>query len=96
MRPFLKLSRIYQTHSTLILRKLQPSNSSNPRFCKKIFDLVAAAQRLLTLEELCEATSVKPGETAWDASKVVNNMLKSLLDSCGSLVAVDDCSPHAS
>ena len=73
-----------------ILRRLQKSNIANPNLCKKVFDLVAAAQRPLTLEELREAVSVVPGETAWDASKLVNNMLKSLLDSCGSLVAVDE------
>lgn len=31
-----------------ILRKLQHSNAADPVFCKKIFDLVAAAQRPLT------------------------------------------------
>ncbi|MCJ1268814.1 hypothetical protein MMC22_008702, partial [Lobaria immixta] len=72
-----------------ILRKLQSSNADS-RFCEKIFGLLAAAQRPLNLEELCEATSVTPGETTWDASKLVNDMLKSLLDSCGSLVVVDE------
>ena len=73
-----------------ILRKLQHSNATAPRFCRKIFDLVAAAQRPLTLEELREAVSVKPGETTWDTSKLVNDMLRVLSDSCGSLVAVDE------
>lgn len=51
---------------------------------------MAAAQRPLTLEELREAVSIRPGETSWDASKIVNDMLRSLLDSCGSLVAIDE------
>ena len=73
-----------------ILRKLQHSDTADSRFCKKIFDVVAAAQRPLTLEELREAVSVEPGETKWDASKLVNDMLKSLLESCGSLLDVDE------
>ena len=73
-----------------ILRKLQYSDTADPLFCRKIFDLLAAAQRPLTLEELREAISVEPGETKWDVSNVVNDMLKTLLDSCGSLVAVDE------
>ena len=73
-----------------VLRKLQRSNNTDPHFCKRIFDLLAAAQRPLTLEELREAVSIEPCETKWDASKRVNEMLKLLLDSCGSLVAVDE------
>ncbi|MCJ1269568.1 hypothetical protein MMC22_009460 [Lobaria immixta] len=73
-----------------ILRKLQHSDTADPHFCKNTFDLVAAAQRPLTLEELREAISIEPGETAWDASKLVNDAFKSLLDSCGSLIDVDE------
>ena len=73
-----------------ILQKLQHSNTADPHFSKKVFDLVAAAQRPLTVEELREAVSVEPGEEKWDASKLVNEMLKSLLDCCGSLVNVDE------
>ena len=73
-----------------ILRKLQHSNTADPYFCKKIFDIVAAAQRPLTLEELREVASVDPGRTEWDASKLVNEILKSLLGSCGSLMTVDE------
>ena len=73
-----------------ILRKLHYSNNTDPPLCRKIFDLVATAQRPLTLEQLHEAVSVKPGEIAWDASKPVDHMLKSLLDCCGSLLVVDE------
>ena len=73
-----------------VLRKLQYSNAADSLFCIRIFNLVAAAQRPLSLEELREAVSVKPGETLWDASMLVNDMLRSLLDSCGSLVAIDE------
>ena len=73
-----------------ILRKLQHSDAADPHFCKKIFDILASAQRPLTLEELREAVSVEPGETIWDVSQLVNDMLKLLLDSCGSLVNIDE------
>ena len=73
-----------------ILRKLQHSNSADPYFCKRIFYLVVAARRPLTLEELREAVSVEPGKTIWDASKLINEILKSLLDSCGSLMTIDE------
>lgn len=75
---------------TRILRNLQQSNVADPRFCKKIINLVAAAQRPFTLEELCEAVGVEPGKTLWHASKLVNDMLRLLLDSFGSLIAVDE------
>lgn len=51
---------------------------------------MTAAQRPLTLEELREAVSIKPGETSWDASQLVNDMLSTLLDSCGSLVMIEE------
>ncbi|MCJ1461962.1 hypothetical protein MMC07_000562 [Pseudocyphellaria aurata] len=73
-----------------ILRKLQHSDAADPQFSRKIFNMLAAAQRPLTLEELREAVSIRPGVTSWDASKIVNDMLRSLLDSCGSLVAIDE------
>ncbi|MCJ1463915.1 hypothetical protein MMC07_002524 [Pseudocyphellaria aurata] len=73
-----------------ILRKLELSNSADPGFCKKIFGLMAAAQRPLTLEELREAVSVEPGETSWDTGSLINDMLQSLFVSCGSLLVVDE------
>ena len=73
-----------------ILRKLERSSAGDPRFCKAVLDLVAAAQRPLTLEEFCEAVSVEPGETSWDAGKLVNDMLRSLSGCCGSLVTIDE------
>ncbi|MCJ1463906.1 hypothetical protein MMC07_002515 [Pseudocyphellaria aurata] len=73
-----------------ILRKLQQSNATDLPFCRKIFDLIAIAQRPLTLEELREAVSVRPGDTSWNASNMVNDMLRLILHSCGSLVSVDE------
>jgi ankyrin repeat protein len=72
-----------------ILRKLEQIKAADPRLCKRIFELVAAAQRPLTLEELRDAISVVPGETAWNVQKLVNDMHKTL-DCCGSLLVVDE------
>ena len=72
-----------------ILEKLSSSKTSDPILCKKIFDLVAAALRPLTLEELREAISVEPGDTIWDLKKLANNMLK-VIGCCGSLLVIDE------
>jgi ankyrin repeat protein len=55
----------------------------------KVFNIVAAAQRPLTLAELREAISVEPGETPWDSTKAANDMFK-LIQCCGSLLVVDE------
>lgn len=47
-------------------------------------------RRPLTLEGLGEAVSVEPDITKWGVSKLVDDILKSLLDSCSSLIAVDE------
>ena len=51
----------------------------------KIFKVVAAARRPLTLDELGEAISIIPGDTSWDSGKIVNDVWKSL-ESCGSFI----------
>ena len=50
---------------------------------------MVAARRPLTVEEIREALSVEPGEKAWNADKLINNMQK-VLDCCGSLVIIDE------
>lgn len=72
-----------------ILRRLQHSVFADPRLGKKIFEIVAAAQRPLTLDELGEAISITPGDTGWNRSRLVNDVLKSL-ESCGSFIVVDE------
>ncbi|MCJ1396289.1 hypothetical protein MMC18_009178 [Xylographa bjoerkii] len=72
-----------------ILRKLEHSQYADRAFCRKVYDLIAAAQRPLTLGELQEAVSIEPGVTLWNPERLVNNMLKSLR-CCGSLIAVDE------
>ena len=72
-----------------ILRRLRDSASTDPLTGKKIFEIVSAARRPLTLEELREAISIEPGDTNWTTARLVNDMMKAL-DCCGSLVVVDE------
>lgn len=72
-----------------ILRRLRDSGSTDPHTGKTIFEIVSAARRPLNVEELREAISIEPGRTTWDASKLVNDVIKSL-DSCGSLIVIDE------
>lgn len=72
-----------------ILGRLQHSAFTDPSLGRKIFEIVAAAQRPLTVNELEEAISITPGDTEWNQSKLVNNILKSL-ESCGSFIVVDE------
>ena len=72
-----------------ILHRLQHLTFADPSLGRKIFEIVAAAQRPLTLDELGEAISITPGDTSWDRSKLINDVLRSL-ESCGSLLVVDE------
>jgi hypothetical protein len=59
------------------------------KFSAKLFRIVAAARRPLTLDELREAVSVEPGETAWNPDQLVNDTQK-LVKCCGSLLVIDE------
>lgn len=72
-----------------ILHRLQRSDSADTRRARLIFELITAAQRPLTLDELREAISITPGDISWDQSKLVNDILKSLR-SCGSFLVIDE------
>ena len=72
-----------------ILRRLRDSGSTDPLIGMKIFGIVSAARRPLNLEELREAISIEPGNTTWNASKLVNDVKKSL-GCCGSLIVIDE------
>ena len=72
-----------------ILRRLRDSGSANPSMGKKVFKIVSAARRPLTLEELRDATSIEPGNPTWDTARIVNDTIK-MLGCCGSLVTVDE------
>ena len=72
-----------------ILHRLQHLSFADPSLGRKIFEIVAAAQRPLTLDELGEAISITPGDTSWDRSKLINDVLRSL-ESCGPFLVVDE------
>ena len=72
-----------------ILHRLQHLTFADPSLGRKIFEIVAAAQRPLTLDELGEAISITPGDISWDRSKLINDVLRSL-ESCGSFLIVDE------
>ena len=72
-----------------ILRRLRDSGSTIPLMGKKIFEIVAPARRPLNLEELREAISIEPGNTTWNISKLVNDVMRSL-ECCGSLIVIDE------
>ncbi|OCT45627.1 hypothetical protein CLCR_01389 [Cladophialophora carrionii] len=72
-----------------ILRKSDREKVCDQALRRKMFALVAAAQRPLTTDELREAISVEPGVTNWESKKLVNDIQKALAG-CGSLLIVDE------
>lgn len=75
--------------SETFARILQKSGSSDPALQAKTLQLVLAAYRPLTTDELREALSVTPGDATWDLSKTLNDVY-SALTCCGCLLAVDE------
>ena len=55
----------------------------------RILQLVTAARRPLTTQELREALSVVPGDTDWNPARLLNNV-HSALACCGCLLTVDE------
>jgi len=75
--------------SETFARILQKSGNSDPALQAKVLQLVLAAYRPLTTDELREALSVTPGDATWDPSKTLNNAY-SALACCGCLLTVDE------
>jgi ankyrin repeat protein len=75
--------------SETFARILQKSGSSDPALQAKTLQLVLAACRPLTTDELREALSVTPGDATWNPSKTLNDVY-SALACCGCLLAVDE------
>ncbi|KAF2670549.1 hypothetical protein BT63DRAFT_356449, partial [Microthyrium microscopicum] len=69
-----------------ILRKC--GGTSSP-YQRKILDIVTAANRPLTTDELREALSVTPGDSVWNPSKLLTDVF-STLTCCGSLIIVNE------
>jgi hypothetical protein len=75
--------------SETFTRILQKSGSSDQALQVKTLQLVLAACRPLTTDELREALSVIPGDATWDPSRILNDIY-SALACCGCLLAVDE------
>ena len=83
------LSDLPKDLSETYARVLHKSGSSDPALQARILQLVLAAQRPLTTDELLEVLSVTPGYATWDPSKVLNNIY-SALGHCGCLLVTDE------
>ena len=70
-------------------RILDRSRVLGEPYQKRILELVTAAQRPLTAEELREALSVVPGDATWIPAKTLNDVF-SVLTCCGSLLIEDE------
>ncbi|RYP15273.1 hypothetical protein DL767_010342 [Monosporascus sp. MG133] len=70
-------------------RILQRSGESGKHYQMRTFELVTAAHRPLTTEELRESLSVVPGHAVWNPARLLNDVY-SALACCGSLVTVDE------
>jgi ankyrin repeat protein len=75
--------------SQTFARILDKSGRSDPSLQAKTLQVVLAAERPLTTEELREALSVIPGDADWDPSKMLNDVY-SALTCCGCLLTIDE------
>ena len=72
-----------------ILRKSCAPEKDRHSIRAQIFEIVTAAQRPLSLDELREAINVKIGETTWDETELINDMSKTIA-AFGSLLIIDE------
>ena len=70
-------------------RILNRSRGQREPYQKRIFEIVTAAQRPLTAEEIRAAISVVPGDATWNPAKALNDVF-SVLTCCGSLLIIDE------
>lgn len=70
-------------------RIIRRAGKAGQDYQKRIFKLVTAAQRPLTIEELREALNVTPGDTTWNPARSINH-IHSTLAFCGDLIIVDE------
>ena len=78
-----------QDLSKTFSRILMQSSESDTSYREPILNLVIAAKRPLTTEELREALSVVPNNTNWEPTKLLND-ITSALSCCGSLLVIDE------
>lgn len=70
-------------------RILQKSGTTGVRYRRSILELLVAALRPLTKEELREALGVVVGDPEWNPARFINN-IEDTLACCGSLIIVDE------
>ena len=70
-------------------RILRRSERLGKPYQRRILELVTAARRPLTTEEIREALSVVPGDAVWNPTRLLNDVY-STLTCCGSLITVDE------
>jgi ankyrin repeat protein len=70
-------------------RILHKSGRLGQPYQTQLLQLVVAAYRPLTIDELREALSVVPGDTVWTESRLLNDV-HSVLACCGCLLTVDE------
>jgi ankyrin repeat protein len=75
--------------SETFARILHKSGRLGPQLQEKTLQLVLAAYRPLTTDELREALSVTPGDASWDPSRLLHDAY-SALACCGCLLVVDE------
>ena len=78
-------SDMHETYTRILSRIKNHKN-----LAQKVFEIVAVAERPLELEELREVLAVEPGELTLNASDLVNDISKTLRQSGGSLLTVDE------
>jgi hypothetical protein len=83
------LESLPQSLSETFSRVLQQAGASNIKHRRRIVQLVMATRRPLSVEELCEALSVIPGDTTWEPGRQINN-IHAALASCKCLVIIDE------
>jgi hypothetical protein len=83
------LGSLPQSLSETFTRVLQQAGASNTRHRHRLVQLVMAARRPLSVEQLCEALSVIPGDTTWEPSRQINN-IHAALASCKCLIIIDE------
>lgn len=75
--------------SETFARVLRRSEGLERSYQRQILQLVLVACQLLTVDEVREALSVVPGDTAWNPSRLLNDIF-STLACCGCLLIIDE------
>jgi len=83
------LVHLPQDLSAIYAQLLRKQDGTGSSYQKRVFELIAAARRPLTITEIREALSVTPGDTTWAAGKLINDVYAAL-STCGCLVIIDE------